>query len=165
KFRVLCFEALGFWFKVSGLLITAVREREHQKLETLNPKPESPKPLIARLSRTFFFIRLPEVLLNNLLGVVVVAAAFLSFVVFGDGSVSIVFRIPRVAALDIRPDLEPRRFQITVHCFGESVTSLLPVALLDIQQTYLVPGPRRTGVEFQRRAELLFGLGVFLALE
>src|SRR4029453_4778891 len=100
--------------------------------------------LITWLGRPLFLIGLAQILFNCLLCAVIVAARLLSFVVFGHCAVTISFGVPRISPLDVRPHFEPTRVEVTVDSFGKCIPRLLPVALLHIQQTYLIPRPGRT---------------------
>ena len=80
--------------------------------------------------------------LRNGLGIVVIAAVADRFVVFGDGALALVNRIPGITTINVAPNLHPIGTQIAVQRLIERVERLLIIALQHAQQAEVIPGPR-----------------------
>src|SRR5215475_11573428 len=101
-----------------------------------------------------------QISLGGRLRVIVIIAVADRFVIFGDCAFALSSHIPAITAIDVRPDFYPIRSQISGERLVEGIEGLVPIALIDIDQSQIVPGPGVASVEFDRRLELLFGLDV-----
>src|SRR5205085_707083 len=136
---------IAFWSSDNLFTASMISSTESMVLSPITRR------VLGLLRGSFRIIRSVDEFLRDGLRIVVVTAGLDGFLIFIYGLRAIAFRIIRIAALDARPCIDPRRLVIAaVECGLKIIQRQLPVLLFEIHQPEVVIDPGAIAIELQR---------------
>src|SRR5437763_3710566 len=142
----------GVSFSISAWIsITELMRKGYPETVMLSRTTSITRRVLRLLRGSFWIVRSVDEFLGDGLRIIVVTAGLDGFLIFINGLRAIAFCIIRIAALDARPRIDPRRLVVAaVECGLKIIQRQLPVLLFEIHQPEVVIDPSAVAIELQR---------------